>query len=77
MFLHKLILFKRTFQLLGVEDGDSLGISVTGVTPQEREFRDEEAHRTPPGKRPSGTERNGYFHHSIKKLFRKSVFLTF
>ena len=35
------------------------GLSVTGETPQERDFRDEEAHRTPPGKRPSGTERNG------------------
>lgn len=48
-------------QLLGVQDGDSLGISVTGETPQERELRDEEAHRTPPGKRPSGTESNGIF----------------
>ncbi len=36
--------------------GDSSGISVTGETPQERGFRDEEAHRTPHGKRPLVTK---------------------
>jgi len=29
---------------------------VTGETPQEHGFRDEEAHRTPHGTRPLGTE---------------------
>uniref|UniRef100_UPI001ED9948E hypothetical protein n=1 Tax=Paenisporosarcina sp. TG-14 TaxID=1231057 RepID=UPI001ED9948E len=39
---------------------DSGGISVTGKTPQERGFRDEEAHRTPHGTRPLGTENSVY-----------------
>ena len=42
--------------LIFVPSGDSSGISVTGETPQERGFRDEEAHRTPHGKRPLGTK---------------------
>jgi len=42
-----------------VQTGDSNGISVTVETPQERGFRDEEAHRTPRGKRPVGTEISG------------------
>jgi len=33
---------------------------VTGETPQERGFRDEEAHRTPHGTRPLGTEINSF-----------------
>ncbi|MGY3185361.1 hypothetical protein [Lysinibacillus sp. TE18511] len=37
--------------------GDSLGISVTDETLQ----RSEAAHRTPPGKRPVGTEINHSF----------------
>jgi len=41
-----------------VEGGDSGGISVTGETPQEHGFRDEEAHRTPHGTRPPETEIN-------------------
>lgn len=44
--------------LIGVQSGDSSGISVTGETPQEHDFRDEEAHRTPHGTRPLGTEIN-------------------
>jgi len=39
-----------------VQSGDSDGISVSGETPQEHGFRDEEAHRTPHGTRPLGTE---------------------
>ena len=42
--------------LIFVSSGDSSGISVTGETPQERGLRDEEAHRTPHGKRPLGTK---------------------
>ncbi|PZX03128.1 hypothetical protein C7437_10786 [Psychrobacillus insolitus] len=42
--------------LIFVPSGDSSGISVTGETPQERGFRDEEAHRTPHGKRPLVTK---------------------
>ncbi len=42
--------------LIFVTSGDSSGISVTGETPQERGFRDEEAHRTPHGKRPLVTK---------------------
>jgi len=33
---------------------------VTGETPQEHDFRDEEAHRTPHGTRPLGTEISVY-----------------
>ena len=44
--------------LIFVTSGDSSGISVTGETPQERGFRDEEAHRTPHGKRPLVTKIN-------------------
>ncbi|MEY9975902.1 hypothetical protein ABH968_000847 [Lysinibacillus sp. RC79] len=46
--------------------GDSSGISVTDETLQ----RSEAAHRTPPGKRPAGTEINPHFAdeaHFIKK----------
>ncbi|EGQ27201.1 hypothetical protein HMPREF9372_0888 [Sporosarcina newyorkensis 2681] len=43
-------------QLIVVEGGDSLGISVRLETPQEQS--DEEAQATPPGKRPSATEIN-------------------
>ena len=42
--------------LIFVTSGDSSGISVTGETPQERGFRDEEAHRTPHGKRSARNE---------------------
>ncbi|AOV06463.1 hypothetical protein BI350_01810 [Sporosarcina ureilytica] len=42
--------------MIGVEGGDSCGISGTGETPQERS--DEEAHRPPHGKRPPETEIN-------------------
>ena len=35
--------------------GDSSGISVTGETPQERGFRDEEAHRSERDQRGSGS----------------------
>ena len=45
--------------MIGVKIGDSGGISVTGETPQERGFCDEEARRTPHGKRPIVTEING------------------
>ena len=41
--------------MIEVQGGDSLGISVTGETPQSRKAT-EEAHRTPPGTRPPGTE---------------------
>ena len=44
--------------LIGVQSGDSSGISGTGKTPQERS--DEEAHRPPHGKRPLGTEINSF-----------------
>jgi len=47
-------------ELIGVQSGDSGGISVTGETPQEHGFRDEEAHRTPHGTRPLGTEISVY-----------------
>ncbi len=52
------IIFIENIPLIGVQSGDSWGISVTGEIPQERS--DEEAHRTPPGKRPLGTEINSY-----------------
>ena len=44
--------------MIGVQSADSGGMSGTGETPQERGFRDEEAHRPPHGKRPLGTEIN-------------------
>ncbi len=47
---------KRGRIVIFVPSGDSSGISVTGETPQERGFRDEEAHRTPHRKRPLGTK---------------------
>jgi len=61
--LHKLFvclgfLMDKESLLIGVQSGDSGGISVTGETPQERGLRDEEAHRTPHRKRPLGTEIN-------------------
>jgi hypothetical protein len=40
-----------------MEGGDSWGISVTGETPQVA-IATEEAHRTPPGKRPPAMEIN-------------------
>ena len=43
------------FSLIGVQSGDSGGISATGEIPQERGFRDEEAHRAPHRTRPLGT----------------------
>jgi hypothetical protein len=43
--------------LIGVEGGDSSGISETAETLQERS--DEAARRSPAGKRPPGTEING------------------
>jgi hypothetical protein len=43
--------------LIGVEGGDSSGISETDKTLQERS--DEAAWRSPAGKRPPGTEING------------------
>lgn len=49
---------KMESSLIGVQSGDSGGISGTGETPQERGFRDEEAHRPPLRKRPLGTEIN-------------------
>ncbi|AOV06192.1 hypothetical protein BI350_00090 [Sporosarcina ureilytica] len=52
--------------MIGVQSGDSGGISVTGETPQERGFRDEEAHRTPHGTRPLGTEINIFYLALIK-----------
>ena len=59
-FLNHIELMFPIFTLLiFVPSGDSSGISVTGETPQERGFRDEEAHRTPHGKRPLGTEISG------------------
>ena len=38
---------------------EETALSLTGQTPQECGFRDEEAHRTPHGKRPIVTEING------------------
>ncbi|QBQ06233.1 hypothetical protein E2C16_11410 [Sporosarcina pasteurii] len=43
--------------MIGVEGGDSCGISGTGETPQWSKAT-EEAHRPPHGKRPPGTEIN-------------------
>ncbi|QBQ06909.1 multidrug transporter [Sporosarcina pasteurii] len=43
--------------LIGVEGGDSCGISGTGETPEGAPAM-EEAHRPPHGKRPPGTEIN-------------------
>ncbi|SUJ06724.1 Uncharacterised protein [Sporosarcina pasteurii] len=57
--------------MIVVQSGDSSGISVTGETPQERGFRDEEAHRTPYGTRPLGTEIN-----MVYLAFLKSEYLT-
>ena len=50
------LMFPIFTSLIFVTSGDSSGISVTGETPQERVFRDEEAHRTPHGKRPIVTK---------------------
>ena len=50
------LMFPIFTYLIFVASGDSSGISVTGETPQERGFRDEEAHRTPHGKRPLATK---------------------
>ena len=55
LYLFELIFRIFTLQIF-VTSGDSSGISVTGETPQERGFRDEEAHRTPHGKRPLATK---------------------
>jgi len=44
----------RDIPLIGVQSGDSCGISGTGETPQEHGFSDEEAHR------PLGTEINSF-----------------
>ena len=45
--------------LIGVQGGDSSGISGTGETPQGA-LANEEAHRPPHGKRPPGTEINDF-----------------
>ena len=59
-FLYLLeLIFLRFSQLIGVQGGDSGGVSVTGETPQERDFRDEEACHTPHGTRPPVTEISG------------------
>ena len=49
------------FSLIGVQSGDSGGISATGEIPQERGFRDEEAHRAPHRTRPLGTSINNAY----------------
>ncbi len=49
--------FQHATSLIGMEGGDSWGISVTGETPQVARAT-EEAHRTPPGKRPPAMEIN-------------------
>ncbi|BAQ09565.1 hypothetical protein OXB_1093 [Bacillus sp. OxB-1] len=53
--------------MIGVQSGDSCGISGTGETPQERS--DEEAHRPPHGKRPLGTEINSSSMSPLKWTF--------
>ena len=55
-YIYLNLCFPYSLMLIFVPSGDSSGISVTGETPQERGFRDEEAHRTPHGKRPLGTK---------------------
>jgi hypothetical protein len=53
-----------------VQGGDSSGISETAETPQERS--DEEARRSPAGKRPPGMEINGLTkkEHQNNELFK-------
>jgi len=56
LFLRLFYLCMRDIPLIGVQSGDSCGISGTGETPQEHGFSDEE---TPPPAPRKASARNG------------------
>ena len=72
------LMFPIFSKLIGVKSGDSGGISVTGETPKEQGFRDEEAHRTPHGTRPLGTEISVYQDSlSFIAIYKKMIIVKF